>query len=121
MRLEDEALTGGVSFIVGGLSAYPIEGEDDKVILPESCLVDLSNLDVFGKGPVQLRLSKKDGKYTHVGIREFSAPAGKIGLPKVFTLTGGKMKEIYGGMTRWTGGRNSALQSSLEGSCLQNT
>lgn len=119
VRLEDEALTGGVSFIVGGLSAYPIDGEDDKVILPESCLVDLSNLDVFGKGPVQLRLSKKDGKYTHVGIREFSAPAGKIGLPEkvVFTLTGGKMKEeIYEGYDEMDEGeRNSALQSSLEG------
>ena len=119
VRLEEEALTGGVSCNVGGLSADSIEGEDDKVILPESCLVDLSNLDVFGKGPVQLRLFKNDGEYTHVGIKEFSAPPGKIGLPEkvVFTLTGGKTKEeIYDGCDDIDEGeRNDALQASLLG------
>lgn len=119
VRLEEEALTGGVYFNVGGLSAYSIEGEDDKVILPESCLVDLSNLDVFGKGPVQLRLFKNDGEYTHVGIKEFSAPPGKIGLPEkvVFTLTGGKTKEeIYDGCDDIDEeARNDALQASLLG------
>ena len=42
------------------LTPYVIDGEDDKVILPESCIVDLSNLDVFGKGPILMRLSKED-------------------------------------------------------------
>ncbi len=90
-KLADEALTGGITFTVKKLTPYVIDGEDDKVILPESCIVDLSNLDVFGKGPILMRLSKEDGKFTHSGVREFSAPAGSIGLPRkvVFTLTGG--------------------------------
>ena len=118
-RLEEQALTGGVTFNIGGLTAYPIEGEDDKVILPEECLVDLSNLDVFGKGPVLLRLFKQDGKFTHVGIREFSAPAGMIGLPEkvVFTLTGGKTKEeIYDGCDEEdANAKSGALQANIDG------
>jgi hypothetical protein len=116
-RLEEEALTGGINFNVGNLIAYPIEGEDDKVILPESALQDLSQLDVFGRMPVLLRLFKPDGKYRHVGVREFSAPAGKIGLPEcvVFTLTGGRRSEdIYKDVDdKDADAKGDALQSTL--------
>ena len=105
-RLEEEAnfaaeqaLTGGLTFNLSGLRPYRIEGsEDDKVILPESALVELNQLDVFSKGVVLLRIwsegvkqssaiteTNDDGTivnaYTHCGIREFSAPAGTIGVP----------------------------------------
>lgn len=95
LALEEECLTGGISFSAGSLTPYVIDGEDDKVILPESCIVDLSNLDVFGKGPILMQLSKADGTYTHSGVREFSAPADSIGLPRkiIFTLTGGTSVE----------------------------
>lgn len=50
-RIEDEErqLTGGIDY-QERLIPIPIEGEDDKVTLPESALEKLSSQDSFGKG-----------------------------------------------------------------------
>ena len=57
-RLEDEErqLTGGIDY-KETLSPLPIEGEDDKVILPESALQTLSSQDSFGKGAAVFQLT----------------------------------------------------------------
>ena len=87
LLVADRLLTGGITFLEDHLAPYLIEGEDDKIILPESCLIELNQLDVFvGKGPVLLRLrrsclSSETEEYTHCGIREFSAKPGTIGIP----------------------------------------
>ena len=52
---EELRLTGGVSF-THILQPYKIDGEDDKVILPEDCLTELSNQDAIGKGALMFRL-----------------------------------------------------------------
>jgi hypothetical protein len=81
-RLEDEEtqLTGGINF-KETLIAYSIEGEDDKVILPESALETLTSQDSFGKGAAvfQLTVTSLDGTIhtTHCGVREFSATDGE--------------------------------------------
>lgn len=84
LRLEVEkeiALTGGIKFS-HNLTPYKIEGEDDKIILPETCLNDLTEQDAFGRGPATFRLTDTVTKrVTHCGVREFTAPAGSIGLP----------------------------------------
>ena len=49
-------LTGGIDFTIDGLIAYQIEGEDDKVVLPENCLHDLINQDAPSKGPMLFQL-----------------------------------------------------------------
>ena len=113
LLLQDEeiALTGGLKFSVHGLRPYRIEGEDDKVVLPEAALVNLNEADAFSRGPALLRIwssaltqdnqpnkqlekmSVEEGEqladaasaashfYSHCGIREFSAQPGTIGLP----------------------------------------
>lgn len=81
---EDERrITGGIRFS-HQLKPYEIEGEDDKVILPEECLTELTQQDAFGRGALTFQLCFKasSNKETHCGVREFSAPAGTIGIPK---------------------------------------
>lgn len=57
-RLEDEEnqLTGGIKYNET-LTFVAIDGEDDKVILPESALQILSSQDAFGKGAAVFQLS----------------------------------------------------------------
>lgn len=57
-RLEDEEnqLTGGVKYNET-LKSVAVDGEDDKVILPESALQILSSQDAFGKGAAVFQLS----------------------------------------------------------------
>jgi hypothetical protein len=57
-RLEDEEnqLTGGIKYNET-LAIVAIDGEDDKVILPESALQILSSQDAFGKGAAVFQLS----------------------------------------------------------------
>lgn len=57
-RLEDEEnqLTGGIKYNET-LKFVPVDGEDDKVILPESALQILSSQDAFGKGAAVFQLS----------------------------------------------------------------
>lgn len=82
---EDERrITGGIRF-AHSLKPYLIEGEDDKVILSEECLTELNQQDAFGRGAVAFQLSYKSSTkeaVTHSGVREFSAPAGTIGVPQ---------------------------------------
>lgn len=78
---RENALTGGIKFN-HMLIPYKIEGEDDKIILPERCLTDLTEQDTFGRGPATFRLSDSvSQRQTHCGVREFTAPEGSIGLP----------------------------------------
>jgi hypothetical protein len=60
-RLEDEEnqLTGGIKYNET-LALVAIDGEDDKVILPESALQILSSQDAFGKGAAVFQLSVTD-------------------------------------------------------------
>lgn len=83
----ENMLTGGVKFS-HNLKPYLIEGEDDKVILPEACLTELTQQDAFGRGALSFQLSHaisglmtEDNRITHCGVREFSAPEGSIGIP----------------------------------------
>jgi hypothetical protein len=57
-RVEDEErqLTGGIDY-QERLIPIPIEGEDDKVILPESALEKLSSQDSFGKGAAVFQIT----------------------------------------------------------------
>jgi len=94
MRLEEENLTGGVSFEMT-LRPVRIDGEDDKVVLPESALHTLTQADALGRGVLTFRvMSMKKGvenseKITHCGVREFSAKEGEIGLTdKVLSCLG---------------------------------
>lgn len=95
---EERQLTGGVKF-QALLQPYAVEGEDDKVLLPESCLTQLTEQDVFGKRPALFRLTVAfaDGSEatTHCGVREFSAPEGSIGLPpKIVETLRGDLRAI---------------------------
>jgi hypothetical protein len=60
-RLEDEEnqLTGGIKYNET-LALVAIDGEDDKVILPESALQILSSQDAFGKGAAVFQLTVTD-------------------------------------------------------------
>lgn len=111
-RLEQERLlyqkTGGIKFCLDNLIPYEIEGEDDKVILPESSLAALDQQNALSSGPLCFEISARSsgiisngpingsgssssssrgsGNYngsmtTHCGVREFSATEGTIGLP----------------------------------------
>mmetsp|Transcript_11107 Transcript_11107/g.18639 ORF Transcript_11107/g.18639 Transcript_11107/m.18639 type:complete len:239 (-) Transcript_11107:2071-2787(-) len=78
---QERILTGGVRFL-NTLQPFFIEGDDDKVTLPENCLEELSQQDALIHGALTFRLSSSSGRTTHCGVREFSAPSGKIGIPK---------------------------------------
>lgn len=111
---EEARLTGGIKFshkLIPFLIDEEHEKADDKVILPEDCLTELSAQDVFGRNVVIFRLSAaltpeegvenqsaiKSIVTTHCGVREFSAPPGHIGLPrKVFDCLGGNLGRIEG-------------------------
>eukprot|EP01032_Pedospumella_encystans_P020295 gene20295-23057_t len=81
---DERRITGGIRFL-HSLKPYLIEGEDDKVILPEDCLTELTQQDAFGRGALTFQLVCKSltkEATTHCGVREFSAPAGTIGVPQ---------------------------------------
>ncbi len=85
-RLERDRLlferTGGIDFVVSDLIPYLIDGEDDKVILPESSLSKLTELNAFHNGTIFFELYNisTPAFVTHCGVREFSAAEGMIGL-----------------------------------------
>jgi len=56
---EDLRVTGGVSY-EEVLAAYPMEGDDDKVKLPEEALQRLSRQDAFSRGALTFRLQQID-------------------------------------------------------------
>lgn len=96
-RVEHEKLiyskTGGINFCLQNLIPYEIDGEDDKVILPESSLMKLDEQHAISSGPLLFQLSYQpkiiqnnqmtisSDITTHCGVREFSATEGTIGLP----------------------------------------
>lgn len=96
---EEIRLTGGIR-CKHNLIPYAIdaahETADDKIILPEECLSELSEQDVFGKNVVIFRISSQQlGLVTHGGVREFSAPSGHVGLPKkVLDCLGGDLSKL---------------------------
>lgn len=85
LRERAEALlTGGIRWEEDSLRPYLLESaEDDRIILPESSLAALTQLDAFSKGVFMFKISaESDGTTdTHCGVREFSAPAGMVGVP----------------------------------------
>lgn len=90
----ERALTGGIDYSATLIPYEVTDSEDDKVILPENALGYLTTQDAFSNGPAvfQLTVTSKnnsssgggvaDIKTTHCGVREFSAAADTIGLPK---------------------------------------
>lgn len=86
-KLEEEQFlfqkSGGILFEIHNLIPYQIEGEDDKVILPESCISILDGKNAFYNGPLHFEIScsLKPHIITHCGMREFSAQEGTVGLP----------------------------------------
>jgi hypothetical protein len=86
---EEVRLTGGVQY-VNQLNVVYLEGEDDKVILPQSSLETLMNQNAFDLGPMCFRIwttsATGDDKVTHCGVREFTADEGTIQIPKKVSL-----------------------------------
>jgi hypothetical protein len=91
-RLEEEAdlvLTGGIKYKESFSDFFSIkDSEDDKIILPESALQELTSQDAFGSGAAVFELSLKlpdrpdvVARITHCGVREFSAAPKTLGLP----------------------------------------
>ena len=80
-------LTGGVRFEVT-LTAVFTDGEDDKVILPQSSLETLMSQNAFELGPMCFRIftdkstSEGDERYSHCGVREFTSKEGIVMIPK---------------------------------------
>lgn len=73
--------SGGILFSLNKLKPYLIEGEDDKVTLPESCLLSLDHKNAFSHGHLCFELTSSSSISTYCGVREFSAEDGTIGLP----------------------------------------
>ena len=92
-RLEEEhemARTAGIRFN-RELVPFLTESDEDKVLLPESALVELTNLNAFQFGALTFQLTcSGTNVITHSGVREFSAAEGTIGIPRKIlnTLTG---------------------------------
>ena len=83
-ELLEERLTGGIH-VCANLSPIPdtSEAEDDRVILPESFIEQLSKQNAFSMGPAAFRLRHAEsGQWTHCGVREFTASEGNIILPE---------------------------------------
>jgi hypothetical protein len=84
---EEEQLllqkSGGILFSLKNLIPYQIDGEDDKIILPETSLLSLDQKNAFSHGHLcfELSSSMKPDIITHCGVREFSAENGTIGIP----------------------------------------
>jgi len=101
-ELADLQLTGGIR-CQHTLIPFQIKEEseknDDKLLLPEECLTELTSQDVFGRGVVIFRVTGTSSLgqtyITYAGIREFSAPAQHVGLPKkVLDCLGGDISQL---------------------------
>ena len=91
-ELAESRLTGGVRY-VNTLKVVYLEGEDDKVILPQSSLETLMEQNAFDLGPMCFQIwtgsngadattSTGPDRVTHCGVREFTAAEGTIQVPK---------------------------------------
>mmetsp|Transcript_24416 Transcript_24416/g.41350 ORF Transcript_24416/g.41350 Transcript_24416/m.41350 type:complete len:489 (+) Transcript_24416:87-1553(+) len=87
---EEARATGGVSFHQE-LRVVTLQGEDDRVVLPQSALEALMNQNAFDHGPMCFRIwpssSRPDAashcqRVSHCGVREFTAVEGTVQLPK---------------------------------------
>lgn len=104
LTMQEFQLTNGIMFEKRFAHFYALsdERDDDKVVLPEDYLVELNQLDVFGKGALIFRLIctvslSQNPIITHAGIREFTAPSNHIGLPrKVIDTIGGDLASLQG-------------------------
>lgn len=77
------------------LEAVPYQGNGDKIKLPPSCFMELSDQGAFDKGPLYFQLSlapeesssnmdsvdTENCRTTHSGVLEFTADEGTVGLP----------------------------------------
>lgn len=85
----ERARTGGVSLLLS-LRVEAVDADDDKILLPESALLRLTELDAFRHGPLSFLLLVGEGRTqrtTHCGVREFSAGEGTVGLPRKALLS----------------------------------
>jgi hypothetical protein len=91
-EIEERIKNGGIKFKVT-LKPVLIPFEDDKIILPESALIELNQLDAMSRGVLLFEIKTVSSnvsiiqftdnirKITHCGVREFSANSGTVGLP----------------------------------------
>ena len=94
-ELAEARGTGGVRFLEQ-LRVLRLEGEDDRVVLPQSALETLMKQSAFDLGPICFRISlyspsptsnssgdeDPEGRVSHCGVREFTAAEGTIQIPK---------------------------------------
>jgi hypothetical protein len=90
-ELLDQQETAGIKVSARKLVPYEIEGGDDKIILPENLLNELTAQDAFSLGPMFFRITASSKnrqtaeiiqKISHCGVREFTAEASHVGLPR---------------------------------------
>lgn len=95
--MEENVLAGRGIVFSRTLEAAPYRGSGDKITLPPSCFIELSDQGAFDKGPLHFQLtvmhreepSQGQGKAserqghgtTHAGVLEFTAEEGSVGLP----------------------------------------
>jgi hypothetical protein len=85
LKEQELILTGGISFEESYDAACNEELEEDRICLPESALMNLSNQDAISKGVILFSISRLDSeghvvRTTHCGVREFSAPENTVVL-----------------------------------------
>lgn len=98
MAAVEARLTGGVRY-QEQFRVLLLQGEDDKVILPQSALEALMAQNAFDLGPMCFRIwlssssistsggAGVPGYGTHCGVREFTAAEGTIQIPKKVRIT----------------------------------
>ena len=104
---EERRITAGITY-AENLLAFEVAGEGDKITLPPSALESLTKQDALAQGPMLFQVSlvaaptMPGARTSHVGVLEFSAEEGTVGLPlKVRkSLCGGEEKRVELGQVR---------------------
>lgn len=88
-QLEEDLNAGRGVIFSRTLEAVPYQGSGDKIKLPPSSFVELSEQGAFDKGPLHFSLSlvhaegagEEQYRMTHAGVMEFTAEEGFVALP----------------------------------------
>lgn len=79
----EQKLTGGVKFEMSAIPLLLENGEDDRIILPQSALEELNNKNAMLLGPLMFMVRSSQGSHiTHCGVKEFTAEEGTVKLPQ---------------------------------------
>jgi hypothetical protein len=84
VRQKELRLTGGIIFQIVATPLVQENAEDDRIILPQSALESLNSQNAISLGPLMFRVTAngQQGRYTHCGVREFTADEGTVLLPQ---------------------------------------